>query len=89
MGWGYLSPLRHRAAAKGLDFAGQAASGTFATPFRADRPLPMVSAEDVGRRAAELLMSNDPSIFRQPRPLQCIDAKAYPCGIVVQRYLPA
>jgi uncharacterized protein YbjT (DUF2867 family) len=46
--------------AKGLDFAGQAASGVFATPFRADRPLPMVSAEDVGRRAAELLMSDEP-----------------------------
>jgi uncharacterized protein YbjT (DUF2867 family) len=46
--------------AKGLDFAGQAASGIFATPFRADRLLPMVSAEDVGRRAAELLMSDDP-----------------------------
>jgi uncharacterized protein YbjT (DUF2867 family) len=45
--------------AKGLDFAGQAASGIFATPFRADRPLPMVSAEDVGRRAAELLMSEE------------------------------
>jgi dihydrofolate reductase len=29
------------------------------------------------------------SIFRQPRPLQCIDARAYPCGIVVQRYRPA
>jgi uncharacterized protein YbjT (DUF2867 family) len=46
--------------AKGLDFVGQAASGIFATPFRADRPLPMVSAEDVGQRAAELLMSEDP-----------------------------
>ena len=46
--------------AKGLDFAGQAASGVFATPFRADRPMPMVSAEDVGRRAAELLMSDEP-----------------------------
>jgi uncharacterized protein YbjT (DUF2867 family) len=46
--------------AKGLDFAGQAASGVFATPFRADRPLPMISAEDVGRRAAELLMSEEP-----------------------------
>jgi len=46
--------------AKGLDFMGQAASGIFATPFRADRPLPMVSAADVGRRAAELLMSDDP-----------------------------
>lgn len=46
--------------AKGLDFAAQAASGVFATPFRADRPLPMVSAEDVGRRAAELLMSREP-----------------------------
>jgi dihydrofolate reductase len=29
------------------------------------------------------------SIFRKPRPLQCIDATAYPCGIVVQRYRPA
>jgi uncharacterized protein YbjT (DUF2867 family) len=46
--------------AKGLEFPAQAASGTFATPFRSDRPLPMVSAEDVGRRAAELLMSDEP-----------------------------
>ena len=46
--------------AKGLDFAGQAAGGIFATPFRADRPLPMVSAEDVARRAAELLLSDEP-----------------------------
>lgn len=46
--------------AKGLNFAAQAASGVFATPFRADRPLPMVSADDVGRRAAELLMSPEP-----------------------------
>jgi uncharacterized protein YbjT (DUF2867 family) len=46
--------------AKGLDFAGQAPSGVFATPFRADRPMPMVSAEDVGRRAAELLMAQEP-----------------------------
>jgi len=46
--------------AKGLDFTAQAASGIFATPFRGDRPLPMVSAEDVGRRAAELLMAEDP-----------------------------
>jgi dihydrofolate reductase len=29
------------------------------------------------------------SIFRHPRPLQCIDATAYACGIVVQRYRPA
>jgi dihydrofolate reductase len=29
------------------------------------------------------------SIFRQPRRLQCIDATAYPCGMVVQRYRPA
>jgi uncharacterized protein YbjT (DUF2867 family) len=46
--------------AKGLDFTAQAASGIFATPFRGDRPLPMVSAEDVGRRAAELLMADEP-----------------------------
>jgi dihydrofolate reductase len=26
------------------------------------------------------------SIFSQARPLQCIDATAYPCGVVVQRY---
>jgi dihydrofolate reductase len=29
------------------------------------------------------------SIFSQARPLKCIDATAYPCGIVVQRYRPA
>jgi dihydrofolate reductase len=28
------------------------------------------------------------SIFSQARALQCIDATAYPCGIVVQRYRP-
>jgi dihydrofolate reductase len=28
------------------------------------------------------------SIFSQPRRLNCIDATAYPCGIVVQRYRP-
>ena len=28
------------------------------------------------------------SIFRQPRPLECVGSKAYPCGIVVQRYRP-
>lgn len=44
---------------KGLNFPAQAESGTFATPFRPDRPMPMVSAEDVGRRAADLLMADD------------------------------
>jgi len=29
------------------------------------------------------------SIFSQARPFQCIDATAYACGIVVQRYRPA
>jgi dihydrofolate reductase len=29
------------------------------------------------------------SIFNQARALHCIDATAYPCGIVVQRYRPA
>jgi dihydrofolate reductase len=29
------------------------------------------------------------SIFSQARALHCIDAKAYPCGIVVQSYRPA
>lgn len=46
--------------AKGLNFPAQAGTGIFATPFDARRPLPMVSAEDVGRRAAELLMADDP-----------------------------
>jgi uncharacterized protein YbjT (DUF2867 family) len=45
---------------KGLDFAAQAAGGTFATPFSADRPMPMVSAGDVGHRAADVLMADDP-----------------------------
>ena len=44
--------------AKGLNFPAQAASGVFATPFEPERPLPMVSAEDVGRRAAELLLAD-------------------------------
>jgi dihydrofolate reductase len=34
-------------------------------------------------------VSEGRSIFRQARPLQCVDATAYPCGIVVQRYRPA
>jgi uncharacterized protein YbjT (DUF2867 family) len=46
--------------AKGLDFAAQAAGGTFATPFSPDRPMPMVSAADVGHRAADILMADDP-----------------------------
>jgi dihydrofolate reductase len=29
------------------------------------------------------------SIFSRARPLRCIDATAYGCGIVVQRYLPS
>jgi dihydrofolate reductase len=29
------------------------------------------------------------SIFSQARALRCIDATAYPCGVVVQRYRPA
>ncbi len=40
---------------KGLDFASQAGSGSFATPFSAERPMPMVAARDVGLAAAELL----------------------------------
>lgn len=46
--------------AKGLNFLAQADTGTFCTPFQAHRPLPMVSAEDVGLRAAELLMADHP-----------------------------
>lgn len=45
---------------KGLDFAAQAAGGTFATPFSPDRPMPMVSAADVGHRAAAVLMADHP-----------------------------
>ena len=41
---------------RGLGFVAQASTGRFATPFRADRPMPMVSAGDVGRLAAELLL---------------------------------
>jgi uncharacterized protein YbjT (DUF2867 family) len=44
---------------KGLNFPAQVDSGTFAAPFRPDRPMPMVSAADVGRRAADLLMADD------------------------------
>ena len=44
---------------KGLDFLAQADSGTFVAPFRPDRPMPMVTAADVGRRAADLLMADD------------------------------
>ncbi|MBX3620511.1 MAG: NmrA family NAD(P)-binding protein [Rhizobacter sp.] len=46
--------------AKGLNFAAQADSGVFCTPFQPHRPLPIVSAADVGRRAAELLMADTP-----------------------------
>jgi uncharacterized protein YbjT (DUF2867 family) len=44
---------------KGLNFPAQASSGVFATPFQPQRPLPMVSAQDVGRRAAELLLADE------------------------------
>lgn len=40
---------------KGLAFAAQAESGSFATPFRGDRPMPMIASRDVGAVAAELL----------------------------------
>jgi len=38
---------------KMLDFAAEAAGGTFATPFSPGRPMPMVSAGDVAHRAAD------------------------------------
>ncbi|MCA0033874.1 NmrA family NAD(P)-binding protein [Mesorhizobium sp. B263B2A] len=41
--------------AKGLGFVQQAASGVFATPFRGDLPMPLITACDVGQRAAALL----------------------------------
>jgi uncharacterized protein YbjT (DUF2867 family) len=44
--------------AKGLNFPAQADRGVFATPFQPHRPLPMVSAGDVGHCAAELLLAN-------------------------------
>jgi uncharacterized protein YbjT (DUF2867 family) len=40
---------------KGLAFAPQAESGVFASPFRGDRPMPLVSADDVSAKAVELL----------------------------------
>jgi uncharacterized protein YbjT (DUF2867 family) len=40
---------------KGLAFVDQAKSGVFATPFRGDRPMPLISARDIGERAADLL----------------------------------
>jgi uncharacterized protein YbjT (DUF2867 family) len=65
---------------KGLNFLAQAEGGTFATPFRGDRPLPMVSAEDVGYRAAELLTTDDPGDRVQellgPRSYTMVEATA-------------
>lgn len=40
---------------KGMGFAEQAASGVFASPFRADLPMPLIAARDIGERAAALL----------------------------------
>ncbi|HEU5078788.1 MAG TPA: NmrA family NAD(P)-binding protein [Opitutaceae bacterium] len=40
---------------KGLAFAPQAETGVFATPFRGDLPMPLVSAEDVSAKVVELL----------------------------------
>lgn len=40
---------------KGLNFRAQANSGVFATPFKATRNMPMVSAADVGSRIVEIL----------------------------------
>jgi uncharacterized protein YbjT (DUF2867 family) len=40
---------------KGLAFAPQAESGVFASPFRGDRPMPFVSADDVSAKVVELL----------------------------------
>jgi uncharacterized protein YbjT (DUF2867 family) len=45
---------------RGLGFVAQASTGRFATPFRADRPMPMVSAGDVGHLAAEMLLEEVP-----------------------------
>ncbi len=44
---------------KGMNFAAQAASGVFATPFRGDLPLPLIAASDIGERVAELLVTAD------------------------------
>jgi len=47
----------------GLGFTAQAEStGLFATPFTADRPMPIVAARDVGARAAELLTDPRPRL---------------------------
>jgi uncharacterized protein YbjT (DUF2867 family) len=40
---------------KGLAFAPQAETGVFATPFRGDRPMPLVSANDVSEKVVELV----------------------------------
>jgi uncharacterized protein YbjT (DUF2867 family) len=44
---------------KGMGFVEQSASGVFATPFRGDRPMPLIAARDVGERVADLLTSED------------------------------
>ncbi len=40
---------------RGMNFAAQAQTGIFRTPFRGDLPIPMVSAGDVAHKAADLL----------------------------------
>jgi uncharacterized protein YbjT (DUF2867 family) len=50
--------------AHGLAFRAQAETGVFRTPFRGDRPMPMIAAADVARLAATLLTE---SPFDAPR----------------------
>ena len=40
---------------KGMSFVEQATTGAFATPFRADAPMPLIAARDIGARVAALL----------------------------------
>ena len=44
---------------KGMGFVEQAKSGVFATPFRDDRPMPLIAASNIGDYAADLLTARN------------------------------
>jgi len=59
---------------EGLGFAAQAKSGVFSSAFKADRPVPMISARDVGEAIAQMLTE---SPFTYPKIQELLGAKDY------------
>lgn len=43
---------------EGMGFVEQASQGVFATPFRGDRPVPLIASEDIATRVVELLTTD-------------------------------